>query len=44
MMAPAVAEQAADVLTGRARHELFERFTLDRFARGDVAREDFVIG
>ncbi|HET9554483.1 MAG TPA: FAD-dependent oxidoreductase [Anaeromyxobacteraceae bacterium] len=44
MMAPAVAEQAADVLTGRARHELFERYTLDRFARGDVAREDFVIG
>jgi sarcosine oxidase subunit beta len=44
MMAPAVAEQAADVLTGRARHELFERFTLERFARGDVAREDFVIG
>ena len=44
MMAPAVAELYADWLTGRGKDELFERFTIDRFARGAVAREDFIIG
>lgn len=44
MMAPAVAELYADWLTGRGKHEIFERFTLDRFAAGPVAREDFIIG
>ncbi len=44
MMAPAVAELYADFLTGRGKDEIFERFTLDRFSRGPVSREDFIIG
>ena len=44
MMAPAVAERYADWLTGRGPDELFQQFTLDRFTRGPVAREDFIIG
>ena len=36
MMAPAVAELMADWMTGRGRDEIFERFTLDRFARGET--------
>jgi sarcosine oxidase subunit beta len=44
MMAPAVTELLADWMAGDAPHEIFERFTLDRFARGDVSREDFIIG
>ncbi len=44
MMAPAVAELMADWMTGRGKDEIFDRFTLDRFSRGDVPREDFVIG
>lgn len=47
MMAPAVAELYADWLTGRGRDELFERFTVDRFAAGAIgsrAKEDFIIG
>jgi sarcosine oxidase subunit beta len=44
MMAPAVAELYADWLAGRGRDEIFERFSLGRFARGGGAREDFIIG
>jgi sarcosine oxidase subunit beta len=44
MMAPAVAELYADFLTGRGKDEIFERFTVDRFARGDLPKEDFIIG
>jgi sarcosine oxidase subunit beta len=44
MMAPAVAERMADWMTGRGRDEIFERFTLDRFTRGELVKEDFVIG
>ena len=44
MMAPAVAELYADWLADRGKDELFERFAFDRFARGGVAREDFIIG
>jgi sarcosine oxidase subunit beta len=44
MMAPAVAELYADWLAGRGKDEIFERFTVDRFARGGVAPEDFIIG
>jgi sarcosine oxidase subunit beta len=44
MMAPAVAERYADWLTGKGPDELFERFTLGRFAAGPVAGEDFIIG
>lgn len=44
MMAPAVAEAYADHLTGRGTDEIFERFTLDRFSRGALDREDFIIG
>jgi sarcosine oxidase subunit beta len=45
MMAPAMAELYADWLTGRGKHELFDRFSLSRFAGpGGAVREDFIIG
>lgn len=45
MMAPAMAELYADWLTGRGKHELFDRFSLARFARdGAAVGEDFIIG
>jgi sarcosine oxidase subunit beta len=44
MMAPAVAELMADWMIGRSKDEIFERFTVDRFARGETVREDFIIG
>jgi sarcosine oxidase, subunit beta len=44
MMAPALAELYADLLTGRGRDELFDRFPLSRFGRGGAVREDFIIG
>lgn len=44
MMAPAVAERmAAWMMTGES-DELFERFTLSRFAEGRMEREDMIIG
>jgi len=44
MMAPAVAELYADWLAGRGKDEIFGRFGVDRFQRGPVAKEDFIIG
>jgi sarcosine oxidase subunit beta len=44
MMAPAVTEAMADWMTGREKDEIFDRFTLDRFARGGAVGEDFIIG
>jgi heterotetrameric sarcosine oxidase beta subunit len=44
MMAPALAELFADLMTGRGRDELFDRFPLSRFERGGAVREDFIIG
>jgi sarcosine oxidase subunit beta len=44
MMAPAVTELMAEWMTGGAPDEIFERFTLQRFERGETAREDFIIG
>jgi len=45
MMAPAVAERYADLLAGRGRDELFDRFGIERFLRGGAGpKEDFVIG
>ncbi len=46
MMAPAVAELYADLLAGRGRDELFDRFGVERFLRGSGPgpKEDFVIG
>jgi sarcosine oxidase subunit beta len=44
MMAPAVAELYADWLAGRGKDEIFERFPVDRFARGGAPKEDFIIG
>ena len=44
MMAPAVVERMADWMTGRGKDEIFERFTVERFSRGDAVREDFIIG
>jgi sarcosine oxidase subunit beta len=44
MMAPALAERYADLLTGRGRDELFDRFAISRFGGGRLPREDFIIG
>ncbi len=47
MMAPIVGALYGDLLTGGPRHELFDRFRLERFASGGSPRherEDFNIG
>ncbi|MGZ6131945.1 MAG: FAD-dependent oxidoreductase [Myxococcaceae bacterium] len=44
MMAPAVAERMAAWMATGESDELFTRYTLDRFARGDVERETMIIG
>ncbi len=44
MMAPAVAELMAGWMAGEPRDEIFDRFTLARFAEGRLEREDFIIG
>jgi sarcosine oxidase subunit beta len=44
MMAPAVAERTAKWLATGQSDELFERFTLQRFAEGRLEREDMIIG
>ena len=44
MMAPAVAELMAEWMTGRGQDEIFQRFTVERFARPVTVREDFIIG
>jgi sarcosine oxidase subunit beta len=44
MMAPAVTELMAGWMAGDAPDPIFERFTVDRFARGELVRETLVIG
>jgi sarcosine oxidase subunit beta len=44
MMAPAVTELLAAWMTGGPRDEIFERYTVERFARADLVREDWIIG
>ena len=44
MMAPAVTELMAAWMSGEVPDPIFERFTVDRFARGNAVREDFIIG
>ena len=44
MMAPAVTELMAGWMAGDAPDEIFRRFTLARFERGETAGEDFIIG
>lgn len=44
MMAPAVAERMAKWMVTGESDELFERFTLARFAEGRLEREDMIIG
>ncbi|MFO0581773.1 MAG: FAD-dependent oxidoreductase [Anaeromyxobacter sp.] len=44
MMAPAVGELYADWLTGKGKDEIFERFDVERFQKGPVQKEDFIIG
>ncbi len=44
MMAPAVAERMAAWMTTDDSDELFERFTLQRFAEGRLEQENMVIG
>ena len=46
-MAPIIGKLYADWLTGEAPHEVFTRYTLDRFDRADassIEKEDFNIG
>jgi sarcosine oxidase subunit beta len=44
MMAPAVTELMAGAMAGDPPDEIFERFTLSRFERGEARGEDFIIG
>jgi len=44
MMAPAVTELMAGSMAGDPPDEIFERFTLARFERGETRAEDFIIG
>lgn len=44
MMAPAVTEAMAAWMAGEPPDEIFQQFTLQRFERGNTAREDFIIG
>ena len=44
MMAPAVTELMAGWMAGDDPDPIFRRFTVDRFAEGGTAREDFIIG
>lgn len=44
MMAPAVTERLAKWMTTGESDELFERFTLSRFAEGRLEREHMIIG
>jgi sarcosine oxidase subunit beta len=44
MMAPAVTELMAGWMAGDDPDPIFRRFTVDRFAEGGAAREDFIIG
>src|SRR5215510_769940 len=44
MMAPAVAERMAEWMVKGASDDLFTRFNLDRFQRGALEREEFIIG
>jgi len=44
MMAPAVTELMAGWMAGDPPDEIFQRFTLERFERGDLKGEDFIIG
>ena len=44
MMAPAVGELMAAWMAGEPPDPIFERFTVDRFARGGTAPEEFIIG
>jgi sarcosine oxidase subunit beta len=45
MMAPVVGRYYAELLAGRGRHEMFDRWGLERFSRpGGVEKEDFIIG
>ncbi len=44
MMAPAVAERMAAWMATGESDELFDRFTLGRFAEGRMEREDMIIG
>jgi hypothetical protein len=47
MMAPIVGKLYGEWLTGGAKHEIFERYTLQRFTDGSGAahaKEDFNIG
>jgi len=44
MMAPVIGKLYAEWLTTGRAHEIFSRCTLERFNRGGIEKEDFIIG
>jgi sarcosine oxidase subunit beta len=44
MMAPVIGKYYAEWLAGGQRHEIFDRCQLDRFSKGGMEKEDFIIG
>jgi sarcosine oxidase, subunit beta len=44
MMAPVIGKYYAAWILGEERHEIFDRCGLDRFAKGNLEKEDFIIG
>jgi glycine/D-amino acid oxidase-like deaminating enzyme len=44
MMAPIIAQLYAEWLAGGAKHEVFERCRLSRFAEGKTEKESMILG
>ena len=44
MMAPIIAQLYAEWLAGGAKHEIFERCRLSRFAEGKTEKESMILG
>ncbi len=44
MLAPAIGKIAAEWLLRKSEHEIFTKYGLDRFTKGDVKKETLVIG
>ena len=44
MMAPVIGKLTAEWLLRKTDHEIFQKYDLGRFARGEVQKETFVIG
>ena len=44
MMAPIIAQLYAEWLAGGAKHEVFDRCRLSRFAEGKLEKESMILG